>query len=179
MKWVLGDILAVPADYLVSSGNVQLNMSGGVNGALLQKYGVSLQVELHAVLTQRRIANVPPGYCLRFVQPIGDYRGVVYAVGIDGFYDSSVELVRKTLAEAVRLLDPEPGSTVAIPAIATGYGHLSKFDFGRALPSVLDTLVAGKSELRLVDRSQAALDEIRAGLTFELESSGRSRGEWS
>lgn len=37
-----GDILDIKADYLVSSGNPWLNMSGGVNGSLLERYGSML-----------------------------------------------------------------------------------------------------------------------------------------
>lgn len=164
MRFVHGDLLDEPADYLVSSGNVQLNMSGGVNGALLLRYGPSLQAELHAVLAQRKQANVPPGFCHRFRQDVGSYRGVVYAVGIDGFYESSIELVARTLAAAIELLAPDAGTTVAFPAIATGYGRLSKSDFGRALARFAASYPAAATlDLVLVDRHADALEEIRAG----------------
>lgn len=164
MRFVHGDLLAEPADYLVSSGNVQLNMSGGANGALLLRYGPSLQAELHAWLAQRKQVNVPPGFCHRFQQTIGAYRGVVYAVGIDGFYESSIELVARTLSSALDLLAPEAGATVAFPAIATGYGRLSKSDFGRALARFAASHPAAASlDLVLVDRRADALEAVRAG----------------
>ena len=46
----VGDIIEEATDGLVCSGNVQLNMSGGVNGALLQGGGTAMQSALHGYL---------------------------------------------------------------------------------------------------------------------------------
>ncbi len=51
-------------------------MSGGVNGALLEKYGEHLQKELHDYLLGTGKKAVPPGFCYRWANPIGDYKGV-------------------------------------------------------------------------------------------------------
>jgi O-acetyl-ADP-ribose deacetylase (regulator of RNase III) len=71
-----GEILDCKADYLICSGNAWLNMSGGVNGALLEKYGEHLQKELHDYLLGTGKKAVPPGFCYRWANPIGDYKGV-------------------------------------------------------------------------------------------------------
>lgn len=45
MRWIVkqGDILAEPADVLVCSANVSLNLSGGVGGEILRRYGDGMQ----------------------------------------------------------------------------------------------------------------------------------------
>lgn len=45
MRWTLksGDILDEPADVLVCSANVFQNLSGGVGGAILLRYGDAVQ----------------------------------------------------------------------------------------------------------------------------------------
>ena len=45
-----GDVLDVEADVLICSANVSLNLSGGVGGALMGRYGEGLQQELHGHL---------------------------------------------------------------------------------------------------------------------------------
>jgi O-acetyl-ADP-ribose deacetylase (regulator of RNase III) len=45
-----GDIIELDVDVLICSANVSLNLSGGVGGALMEKYGAELQTELHSHL---------------------------------------------------------------------------------------------------------------------------------
>src|SRR3954470_16058184 len=82
MRWTIkqGNILDEPADVLVCSANVFLNLSGGVGGELLLRYGPEMQQQLHRYLTDRR---------LHFVQqcdvvpcgPCGTpYKAVLHAV---------------------------------------------------------------------------------------------------
>src|SRR5437763_11221519 len=55
MHWRIrhGDILDEPADVLICSANPFLTLSGGVGGALLLRYGPSLQSELNEYLAGR------------------------------------------------------------------------------------------------------------------------------
>ena len=45
-----GNIVDEVVDVLVSTGNIHLNMSGGVNGEILVRGGRSIQAELHQYL---------------------------------------------------------------------------------------------------------------------------------
>ena len=56
-----GDILDERVDVLVSSANTQLNMSGGVNGAILHRGGQGVQAELRAHLAKLGRHWVEPG----------------------------------------------------------------------------------------------------------------------
>src|SRR5688500_10990196 len=96
MNWHFksGDILDEPADVLVCSGNVFLNLSGGVGGAILLRCGRGMQDELHAQLAAQGRRFVQPGEVVR-TRPWGlPVRAVLHAVAVDGFYSTSVELVR-------------------------------------------------------------------------------------
>jgi O-acetyl-ADP-ribose deacetylase (regulator of RNase III) len=169
VSFVHGDILDQPADRLVSSGNVLLNMSGGVNGALMRKYGPGLQKELHDHLKKAGLESVAPGFCHRFEREIPPYKGVVYAVAIDAWYASSAGLVERTLETAIAALDAKDGETVVLPALATGYGNLAKAEFGRALRAVADRHPGIR--FTLAERDAEGLEEVRRG--FEGGEEGR------
>lgn len=55
MRWIVkhDDILDEPADVLVCSANPWLNLSGGVGGEILLRYGPQMQEELHRLLAGR------------------------------------------------------------------------------------------------------------------------------
>ena len=158
LTFIHGEILDVRADGLVSTGNIQLNMSGGINGALMQRYGTALQDELHALLDGRR--HVDPGFVHLFTQRIGDYLGVTYSVGVDGWYESSVEHVVDTLSRSFDRLIACKCLSIAFGAMATGYGHLSKADFGHACAELVRNYP--DLELMMVERNASGLDEIRS-----------------
>jgi O-acetyl-ADP-ribose deacetylase (regulator of RNase III) len=160
MKFELNDILEVQGEYLISSGNTLLNMSGGVNGALMEKYGMALQIELHDELKSMKLKYVNPGYCYKFKQKIGSYKDVIYTVGIDAWYNSSTELVVKAITDSIKLLNPEPSETVILPAIGTGYGNLDKVKFGYALAQV-ETKI--NCNCIIVERNEIGMDEIIHG----------------
>jgi hypothetical protein len=84
-----GDLLEIEADALICSANPQLNLSGGVGGAILLRYGEAMQKELHAKLRTAGLPYLNPGAAVA-TSPCGTkYRTVIHAVAIDGFYDTS------------------------------------------------------------------------------------------
>jgi O-acetyl-ADP-ribose deacetylase len=130
---VHGDILDQPAEALVCSANPFLTLSGGVGGAFLLRYGPQMQERLTAYLADRGVRHVPPGTVV-VMSPCGSpYRVVLHAVAVDGAYDSSVELVRSVALRALEMAAEAGARTVALPALATGYGHLSLAEFAEAL----------------------------------------------
>jgi len=157
------NILDVESDFLISSGNPYFNMSGGVNGALLLKYGNSLQEELHQYLKDGGVYWLGPASCYRWKQTIGAYKGVVYCVTVDSGYDCSKELVKETLLTATHLLQPKSGQSVAFPAFGTGYGRLSKVAFGEAVNELSGQLLATYpgTSFYLVERDIHSVEELR------------------
>jgi O-acetyl-ADP-ribose deacetylase (regulator of RNase III) len=155
------DVLEEAVDVLICTANISLNMSGGVNGAILQRGGDEVQAELRRHLSGRNLKSVPRGTVVRTVPGPLAVKHILHAVGVDAFYESSVEVVdallRKALGEAAAL----GAKTVAVPALATGYGPLSMAEFGAALASARSGSYPGIEELRVVLRDADDAEAVR------------------
>src|SRR5262245_11260902 len=132
-----GDVLDVAADVLVSTANPWLQMTGGVNLAiLLRTQGERIHEELQRYLptTGRRL--VEPGTVVRTGPGSLPVKHVLHAVAIDPSYDSSVELVASTIVTALTQARELGARAVSMPALGTGFGPLSMEDFATALLQV-------------------------------------------
>jgi len=125
--------LAVAADVLISTANPWLNLSGGVNGAILSAAGPTIQEELHSHLKSEAISAVPAGTVVQSSAGNLPFDCILHAVAIDPFYDSTVELVRQTVVNALDLAINVGAKTISTPTLATGYGPMSIADFGTAV----------------------------------------------
>ncbi len=139
MRWLVhpGDLLDVPADVLVCSGNVYLNLSGGVGGAFLLRHGPAMQDALHCYLAERNIRHVNRGDVIAMPPCGSPYRAVLHAVAVDGFYESSPEVVTAVIRESLRQSATHSARIVALTAVARGYGRLPLVDFARGLRPLL------------------------------------------
>lgn len=133
IKTQVGDVLEAAADVLISTANPWLNLSGGVNGAILSVVGSSIQDELHGYLKRLGVAAVPAGTVVQSQAGDLPFKHILHAVAIDPFYDSSVELVRKTVITALDMAIGLGAKTVSMPTLATGYGPMSISEFGTAV----------------------------------------------
>ncbi|HEY2587991.1 MAG TPA: macro domain-containing protein [Tepidisphaeraceae bacterium] len=135
MRWAVkaGDILDEPVDVLVCSANVFLNLSGGVGGAILLRYGDPMQRELHETLARRGKRFAQRGD-LVVTSPCGTpYKAVIHAVAVDGFYQSSPEVVRGLIEASLERAAAMRARRVALTALATGHGRMSMRDFAGAI----------------------------------------------
>ena len=134
----VGDLLDEASDVIVSTANPWLNMSCGVNGAILPRGGEKVQEELHSYLRNLGKSAVEPGTVVLTTPGPLRARQILHAVAIDPFYDSSIEViectVRTVLTEARRL----GAKTVAMPYLATGYGHLSMEQFAAGFAQAIE-----------------------------------------
>jgi O-acetyl-ADP-ribose deacetylase (regulator of RNase III) len=162
MKWSLkhGGLLDEPADVLVCSGNVFLNLSGGVGGAFLLHYGGAMQEELHRYLASRQIHFVQPGEAVRMPPCGSPYRAVLHAVAVDAFYQSSPALVRDAIRRSLTVAADTGASKVALAALATGYGRLSMSEFAKALLPLIGEEFPPIEEAALCLRSAADVEEL-------------------
>jgi len=129
----IGDVLDEVADVLIATANPWLNLSGGVNGAILLRGGQDVQDELHAHLRAIGKAAVEAGAVVQTCPGPLRVKHILHAVAIDPFYNSSRETVRLTLERALTMAQALDARTVAMPALATGYGRLSMQEFAAAL----------------------------------------------
>lgn len=169
LEFIHGDILDHPAEGLVCSGNVYLNMSGGVNGALLMRGGEAFQRQLHQYLQDEGMKFVPPGFVMEIGPEPFEFNSIVYSVAVDVWYDSSIELVLQTLTSALSTIELHGCKTVNVPALATGYGKLSKTDFGIALRRTLSERDWDFECINVVERNAYGLEEIQDGYHRTLE----------
>lgn len=161
-----GDVLDEAVDVLVATGNVKLHMTGGVNGAILERGGASVQQELQAYLKAAGRHWVEAGTVVTTGPGPLAVKHIVHAVAVNGFYEATVESVAKTIVAALAEARRLGARTVALPALATGYGPLSAADFGRALVLALASGAdEGLTELRVVLWRPEQAEAVRATLT--------------
>lgn len=140
MLWRIhvGDLLDMPADVLVCSANVQLNLSGGAGGAFAMRYGPGMQEALHSYLVKLGQPFVEPGTVVEMPPCGSPYRAVLHAVAADAVYNTSVEVVETAVCQSLRRAAAWDARTVALTSLGTGYGRLSMPQFaivvGRAMP---------------------------------------------
>lgn len=139
IRWSLKacNILDEPADVLICSANVSLNLSGGVGADLLGRYGPQMQAELHKVIAGRSPRAARPGEVIAYAGPELPYKAVLHAVAVDGWYHATPESVRETIATALRMASELTAKKVALTALATGFGDLTLPDFANALRPLL------------------------------------------
>lgn len=160
----VGDVLSEPADVLISTANPWLNLSGGVNGAIREEVGLTIQSELHGLLKAQGISAVPAGTVVRSNAYTLPFKHILHAVAIDPFYDSSTELVRATFAKALDMAWELEALTVSSPTLATGYGPMSISDFGSAVAPVLKKPSLANLTLNLVVRHGDRARELQEAL---------------
>lgn len=164
LVWLVGDITEQPVDVLVSTANVWGNLSGGVNGALLARAGIAVQHELHAAVRASGRVFVAPGTILRTSAGTLPFRHVLHAVAVDAFYQTSEALVASLLTRCLKQAVELGARSVAVPALATGYGRMPLATFGRALRQAWEGPGTRPAEVRVVLRTER--DRKEAELVF-------------
>jgi O-acetyl-ADP-ribose deacetylase (regulator of RNase III) len=166
MQWTVkhGDILDEPADVLVCSANVWLNLSGGVGGEILLRHGPRMQQQLHRHLSERGLRFVQQGEVVA-CDPCGlPCRAVLHAVAVDCFYGSSPEVIGSVVCKALALAASLGARKVALTALATGYGRMSLADFARGLVPILSLEFPPVAEVMVCLRDRDDADELSLAL---------------
>jgi O-acetyl-ADP-ribose deacetylase (regulator of RNase III) len=139
MRWILkqGDILDEPVDVLVCSANVHLTLSGGVGADLLARYGSAMQQKLQDVLRAQDRCFVRRGEIIPYEGIEVPYKLVLHAVSIDGWYESSPDVITDIVSRSIRIAAEHGASRVALTALATGYGRLTLAQFAEGIRPLL------------------------------------------
>jgi len=162
MQWTIrqGDILDQSADVLVCSANPYLNLSGGVGGEFLIRYGDAMQQEMHAYLANQGVKHVPRGTVVRMPPCGSPYRAVLHAVGIDAFYDTSAQVVTEVVTRSLEMSAAESAQTITLAAIATGYGRLPLSDFADGIRPILEIAFPPVEHVVLCMRKKESVSEL-------------------
>lgn len=121
------------ADVLICSANPHLTLSGGVGADLLERHGPAMQAALLQIVRQRTPHFIPQAEVIPYSDTTLPYRAILHAVAIDGWYDSSPQIVERTVATALRMAATYKARRVALAALATGFGHLSLAEFAEGV----------------------------------------------
>jgi O-acetyl-ADP-ribose deacetylase (regulator of RNase III) len=163
---LIGDVLDVPGDVLISTANPWLQMTGGVNlKIILRPQGEFVYEELQRSLHATGRQYVEPGTVVRTGPGSLPVKHILHAVSIDPSYDSSVELVADTIVKALSQARELDAQTVTIPALATGFGPLSMEEFAEALSRATARDWSPLKVLKVVLRQETDAEMVRAVLT--------------
>ena len=158
----VGDILDASADVLICSANPQLNLSGGVGGAFLVRFGRAMQDFLHVWLKELHLRFAMPGTVVMTPAMGSPFTTVVHAVAIDAFYDTSPALIRATYSNAFAALGESDGARVAAACLGCGYGRVTVRQFVDAISDFLGKDLPGIEEVHFVSTNTELIDAIRA-----------------
>ena len=166
IRWALKacNILDEPADVLICSANVSLNLSGGVGADLLGRYGPRMQAELHRLIAGRTPRAARQGEVFAYAGPELPYKAVLHAVAVDGWYHATPESVRETVATALRMAAELTAKKVTLTALATGFGDLTLPDFANALRPLMSMDFPPIKEICLCLMEDYRLAELAAHL---------------
>jgi O-acetyl-ADP-ribose deacetylase (regulator of RNase III) len=157
-----GDILDHPADVLVCSANIYLNLSGGVGGEILRRHGTAMQTALHRHLADRGLRFVQQGDVVETEGFGTGFKHVLHAVAVDGWYHSSADIIANLVSRALDRAAKLGARTVALVALGTGYGRLTMEDFGRGLHRALARSDPPIESLRVVVRTDDQVATIKS-----------------
>jgi len=135
MRWILkvGNLLDESADVLICSANPHLTLSGGVGSDALARFGPAMQVALSQIVRERSPHYIPRGEIIVYSDDVLPYRAVLHAVAIDGWYDSSPQIILEIVAKSLGMSAEFGARRVALAALATGFGHLSLAEFAEGI----------------------------------------------
>jgi O-acetyl-ADP-ribose deacetylase (regulator of RNase III) len=138
-RWLLKqrNILDEPADALVCSANVNLTLSDGVGAELLARYGGAMQQALEERLRMRLPHCAQRGEVISYGGPEMPYKVVLHAVAIDGWYESSPEIITEVVRRALHMAVEYKAKKVALTVLATGFGRLTLAEFAKGLRPLL------------------------------------------
>ena len=160
-----GNILDVPADVLISTANPWLQMTGGVNLAIIVRpKGEDVFGELQEYLRATGKKMVDPGTVVCTGPGSLPVKKILHAVSIDPSYDSSIELVAKTIVTALSQARQLDARVVTLAALATGFGPLLMEDFATALQEALRRDWAPLETVKVVVKHEEEARTIRAVL---------------
>jgi O-acetyl-ADP-ribose deacetylase len=162
-----GNVVTIPADVLISTANPWLQMTGGVNLAIMTRpQGELVYEELQRYLRATGKRHVEPGTVVCTGPGSLPVKKILHAVSIDPSYDSSVTLVAETIVRALTQARELGARIVTMPALATGFGPLSIEDFIQALRQALERDWTPLETLKVVLKTEEDRERARRAFGY-------------
>jgi O-acetyl-ADP-ribose deacetylase (regulator of RNase III) len=167
------DLLDIVADGLLCSANPSLNLSGGIGGAILLKYGDAMQTFLHEQLRAQGVRTVPPGTVV-LSPPFGlPHRDVAHAVAIDVFYETNADLIWSTYQTAFAQLSAAGCRSIAASCLGCGYGRFPPADFAAVARRLFATDIPNVDQVTLATTNRELAEALEAVLLANLRERSR------
>src|ERR1700729_926970 len=109
-----GDITEMETDAIVNAANNDLQLGGGVAGAIRRKGGDAIQRECN------EIGSIPGGYAAITTGGKLAAKHVIHAASMQLGGSTTAEALRKSTAHALRIAAEHGFKSIAFPAIGTG-----------------------------------------------------------
>lgn len=163
-RWCVSnaDILDTKADGLICSANPNLNLSGGVGGAFLLRYGTEMQAFLHGQLRSMGRRFIGPGNAVTAPSCSSPYKAIAHAVAIDAFYDTNCDFIRSAYENAIGQLAAASCRTIAAACLACGYGRCSIDSFIESIEPLIANTYPNVDTITLVTTNAELADAIAA-----------------
>ena len=123
-----------------------------------------MQNELHAILAKSGRRHAEQGDVVT-TSPQGlPFNAVIHAVAVDGFYKSSRMVITQVVEKALRAAASLDAKTVALAALATGYGRLTMNEFAAGIQPLLNEEFEPVRETIICVRHDFEWDELQQAL---------------
>jgi O-acetyl-ADP-ribose deacetylase (regulator of RNase III) len=160
----VGELFDLSAECLICSANPELNLSGGVGGEFLRRFGGSMQELLHNRLKMTGRRFVSPGTVVATPSCGSPFRIVIHAVAIDPFYETSAELIACAYANAFDEAARLGCRTISSACLACGYGHATPAMFVAAIQPSLRGTLAGIDKIEFRSTNADVIDAVLAAI---------------
>ncbi len=145
VELVQGDITDIATDVIVNAANEELQLGGGVAGAIRRRGGPAIQRECDD------IGGTPVGTAVITTGGNLKARFVIHCVGPKWGEGHEDEKLANTVLNALKLADSRQLRSIAFPAISTGIFGFPKDRAAQViLSTAIDYLKQGTSRLRRV-----------------------------
>lgn len=154
------DILDAQADGLICSANPNLNLSGGVGGAFLLRYGPEMQEFLYEHLRSSGRRYIDTGYAVMAPSCGSTFKAISHAIAVDAFYKTNCDFIRCAYESAIAQLAAASCRTIAAACLACGYGRCSAANFVESLEPLVATSYANVDTITLYSTNNELVEAI-------------------
>jgi O-acetyl-ADP-ribose deacetylase (regulator of RNase III) len=134
---ISGDIADAPADAICTSTNPRLTLMMGTGGSVRERGGFEVLRAAEEILSTTGRHALPPGSVHVTTAGRLPYKAILHCVASDAAHQSSDDVIRLCVRNALAAAAALGCTSVAMPVFATGHAH---FRFRRALAAMAESL---------------------------------------
>ena len=151
LEFAAGDILGSDAECLVTTANPGFLMNGGIGACLVRAAGPGFRAHVEERMRATFGFSIAPRGAV-LVTGAGrlPFRHVLHVVAVDARYQTDHQVIAACVRDVLTLADRLGARSIALPALATGWGKLPFADCGIAMRTGYDATRPGLATLERV-----------------------------